>query len=77
MVLANKTTNCQENFTKQNTGMSGGCRLFKKCFQPGLKDSVSSSFFTAVVSNSVGWLSHNSQEYFILDPRSLFLGYLE
>lgn len=28
VVLANKTTNCQEKFTKQNTGTRGGSGLF-------------------------------------------------
>lgn len=30
VVLANKTTNCQEKFTQQNTGTRGDCGLLKK-----------------------------------------------
>lgn len=30
VVLANKTTNCQEKFTEQSTGTRGVCGLFKK-----------------------------------------------
>ena len=45
VVLANKTTNCQEKFCKQNTGTRGACGLFKKWFP-----TWSEGFFLPVCS---------------------------
>lgn len=71
VVQANITTNCQEKFTKQNTGDQRGLWGFSRSgFQLGLKDLLSSCLLPADVSNSGGWLGPNSQSYFVFDPPS-------
>lgn len=66
VVLAHKTTNCQEKFTKQNTGTREGCGLFKKWFSTWSEGFFFFFLLTADVSNSVGLLKQNSQERFVL-----------
>lgn len=68
VVLANKTTNCQEKFTKQNTGTRGGCGLYKKWFSTWTWSEGFFFFFlpTADVSNAVGWLKQNSPKHYVL-----------
>lgn len=53
VVLANKTTNCQEKFTKQNTGTRGGCGLYKKWFSTWSEGLFFFFLLTADVSNPV------------------------
>lgn len=53
VVLANKTTNCQKKFTKQNTGTEGDVGLFNMLFSTSFEGFSFSCLLTVDVSNSV------------------------